>query len=198
MNPESQKQRLLVHACCASCSTVPLQRLSERYDLGVFFYGPNIHPDSEYRRRLFDQRRLCESHGVRLYEGDYDPEAWERAVGPFRHQAENSHGQRCQACYRLRMEQTSRLARREGFDLFTVTMSVSRHKDSKVLAEIGSEVAREHGLTYLPEDFSKRDGYALSVRHSEELGLYRQDFCGCVLSKTEAALRRMRRRADGS
>ncbi len=191
-------QRLLVHACCASCSTVPMERLSESYDLSVFFYGPNIHPVSEYRRRLSDQRRLCENNGVRLYEGDYDPEAWERAVGPFKHQAESSYGQRCQACYRLRMEQTARMAQREGFDLFTVTLSVSRHKDSKVLAEIGSGVAREHGLSYLPEDFKKRDGYGLSVQRSKALGLYRQDFCGCVLSESEATHRRKLRRADGS
>jgi len=192
----SPKHRLLVHACCAPCSTVPLQRLAGRYEIALFFYGPNIHPRGEYQLRLHDQRRLCQEKGVELIEGSYRPGDWGRAILPFRHLPEGS--QRCQACYRLRMEQTARVAKESGFDLFSVTLTVSRHKNSKVLARIGQEVAQQHGVGYLAEDFKKQDGYGLSVSCSRELDLRRQDYCGCSLSLAEARARRLKREAHGS
>ena len=106
--------------------------------------------------------------------------------------------QRCQACYRLRMEQTARVAKESGFDLFTVTLTVSRHKNSKVLASIGREVAGQVGVEYLPEDFKKKDGYGLSVSCSRELDLRRQDYCGCSLSLAEARARRLKQEASGT
>ncbi len=184
----SPPHRLLVHACCAPCSTVPLQRLAGRFEIALFFYGPNIHPRQEYLLRLNDQRRLCRLRGVELIEGPYRPAEWGRAILPYRHLPEGS--QRCQACYGLRMEQTARVARQEGFGFFTVTLTVSRHKNSKVLARIGQEVAGRFGVEYLPEDFKKQDGYGLSVECSRELDLRRQDYCGCSLSLAEARARR--------
>jgi predicted adenine nucleotide alpha hydrolase (AANH) superfamily ATPase len=161
----------------------------------MFFYGPNIHPHGEYRLRLQDQRRLCQQSGVELIEGPYRPAEWGRAILPFRHLPEGS--QRCHACYRLRMQETARVARDRGFDFFTVTLTVSRHKNSRVLAAIGQEVAGESGVGYLAEDFKKQDGYGVSVRCSRELDLRRQDYCGCSLSLSEARARRARREARG-
>lgn len=189
----SKKPGLLLHSCCGPCSTVPLERLRDDYDLTVFFYGPNIHPEEEYRLRLESQRAVCRQLGVELVEGTYDPAEWEQAVEPHRDLPEGSL--RCESCYRLRMIQTARLARVRGFDFFTVTLTVSRHKNSKVLERIGREVAGVEGIAYLAEDFKKRDGYNQSVCRSKELGLYRQDYCGCQISRAEAQERRRRKEA---
>jgi predicted adenine nucleotide alpha hydrolase (AANH) superfamily ATPase len=189
------KQRLLLHSCCGPCSTVPLGRLSDRFEVVVFFYGPNIHPRQEYLQRLKGQRSVCERLGIELIEGPYDPAAWGRAIRPYRDLPEGSL--RCEACYRLRMVQTARLARESGIDLFCVTLTVSRHKNSKVLERIGKGVERAEGIAFLAEDFKKKDGYNQSVCRSRELGLRRQDYCGCSISRTEAMVRRRRREAAG-
>jgi predicted adenine nucleotide alpha hydrolase (AANH) superfamily ATPase len=189
------RPRLLLHACCAPCSTVPLERLHQEYDISVFFYGPNIHPAAEYRLRLQDQRRLCGQLGVELIEGPYRPADWGRAVLPFRDLPEGS--ERCEACYTLRMEETARLAREREFDVFTVTLTVSRHKNSKVLERIGNRVAGLNNVRYLAVDLKKKDGYNLSVRRSKEFGLRRQDYCGCSLSLSESRSRRRRKSAVG-
>jgi ribonuclease HII len=184
---------VLVHACCAPCATVAVQRLAGRCRLVFFFYGPNIHPAAEYRRRLEEMQKMCSHYRLQLIAGAYRPALWGRAIAPWRHLPEGS--ERCRACYRLRMEETARLARQEGIAAFTVTLSVSRHKNSRVLAEIGREVAAAAGLEYLDIDFKKQDGFGQSVRLSAELGLYRQDYCGCALSLSEALRRRARRSA---
>ncbi|MBW2704160.1 MAG: epoxyqueuosine reductase QueH [Deltaproteobacteria bacterium] len=187
--------KLLVHACCAPCATVPLARLLERYSLVFYFFGPNIQPQAEYQRRLDEMRRFCDLAQVVLLEAEYQPEIWRQKVGPFLHQAEGSFTERCQSCYRLRMEGTARRAVADGFDAFTVTLSLSRHKNSKVLAEIGQQVGRQFGVEYLAEDFKKRDGFKTSVLRSKELALYRQDYCGCLPSLREAEMRRQRKLA---
>jgi len=195
MSGGSEKPRLLLHSCCGPCSTVPLERLRDDYDLTVYFYGPNIHPEKEYRERLEGQRKVCLNTGIELIEGPYRPADWGRAIRVYRDLPEGSL--RCESCYRLRMIRTARLARERGFDFFCVTLSVSRHKNSKVLERIGREVAQAVGVAYLAEDFKKRDGYNQSVRRSRELGLYRQDYCGCSISLAEALQRRRRREAAG-
>ncbi len=193
MSTRRSKQRLLIHACCAPCSTVPLERLESEYDLAVLFYGPNIHPRAEYQLRLADQRKLCRQLGVELIETDYRPAEWGRSIAPFRKLPEGS--QRCQACFQLRMEQTARIADQHGFDLFTVTLTVSRHKNSKVLERIGRQVAENFKVAYLAVDLKKENGYNISVQRSREFELRRQDYCGCSLSLSEAIKRRKKSRA---
>ena len=193
MSGGSEKPRLLLHSCCGPCSTVPLERLRDRYEVLVFFYGPNIHPQTEYLLRLEGQRNACARLGIELIEGPYHPAEWGRAVRRFRDLPEGSL--RCESCYRLRMVETARLARERGFDLFSVTLTVSRHKNSKVLERIGSAVAQAEGIAYLAEDFKKKDGYNQSVCRSRDLGLRRQDYCGCSISRTEAQERRRRKEA---
>ncbi len=181
----------LVHACCAPCSTVAAERLAGNLKTVFYFYGPNIHPAAEYQRRLAEMRRLCRMAGLDLIEGPYQPAAWGRAIAPWRHLPEGS--ERCHACYRQRMIATARAARREGLEAFGVTLTVSRHKDSGVLARIGREVAAQEGVSYLEVDLKKRDGFGRSVRLSREYALQRQDYCGCSLSLSEALARRRRR-----
>jgi len=193
MSTRRSKQRLLIHACCAPCSTVPLERLESEYDLAVLFYGPNIHPRAEYQLRLADQRKLCRQLGVELIETDYRPAEWGRSIAPFRKLPEGS--QRCQACFQLRMEQTASIADQHGFDLFTVTLTVSRHKNSKVLERIGRQVAENFKVAYLAVDLKKENGYNISVQRSREFELRRQDYCGCSLSLSEAIKRRKKSRA---
>jgi len=193
MKDGSTLPRLLLHSCCAPCSTVALERLGGEYDVVVYFYGPNIHPKAEYELRLSDQRRLCERLGFELIVGPYRPAEWGRAILDYRHLPEGSL--RCEACYRLRMRNTAELARRRGFDLFTVTLTVSRHKNSRVLERVGRQVAEETGVEYLAIDLKKKDGYSLSVKRSHQFGLYRQDYCGCSISLDEAKARRARREA---
>lgn len=181
----NQADRLLIHACCAPCATVPVERLVEQPRPALFFYNPNIHPRAEYDRRREALARLCLASGVELIEGPYDPGAWERAVAPFADQPEGSHTQRCKACYRLRLVATARAARERGLGRLCTTLTLSRHKNSGVLARLGLEVADEVGVVYQHEDFKKRGGEVLAARRSRELGLYRQDYCGCRLSLAE-------------
>jgi len=185
----------LLHACCAPCSTVPLQRLTA-YEISVFYYGPNIHPRAEYLWRLEEERRLCRQWGFPLIEAPYRPAEWGRAILPHRHLGEGS--ERCAACFRLRMGATARVARLQGFAAFAVTLTVSPHKNSRVITRIGSEVAEAEGVAYLAEDFKKQGGFASSLRWSTELALRRQDYCGCILSRQEARARRRPSEAHGA
>lgn len=187
MNEKPQRPPLLLHACCAPCSTIPLERLRDHFQVTVFFYGPNIHPREEYQLRLADVERLCRHHGLELIQGAYRPSDWGRAVAPFRALPEGS--QRCEACYRLRMTETARCARTGFFSCFTVTLTTARQKDSRLLARIGAEVAKAEGIEYLNQDFKKHAGFDLSLVRSRELGLRRQDYCGCTISRTLALKR---------
>ena len=174
---------ILVHACCASCSSYVLAHLQERYDVTAYYYNPNIEPEEEYRLRLDEMGRVCAGLGVPLLEGPYDTEGWWRRIGPFRELPERS--ERCWNCYGYRLEETARKARELGFTLFTTTLSVSPHKVHRCILAEGEAAAVRHGIGFLGEDFKKREGFKISVERSRELGLTRQDYCGCLLSLEE-------------
>jgi predicted adenine nucleotide alpha hydrolase (AANH) superfamily ATPase len=184
----TDKQAILVHACCASCSSYVLEHLAERYTVTAYFYNPNIHPRDEYDLRLAEMRRLCEGLGVPLVEGEYRSLRWWKEIDPYKRLPEKS--ERCWACYRMRFEETARKATELGISIFTTTLSVSPHKVYAQIVRIGEELARRRGLTFLPEDFKKHDGFKKSVERSRELALTRQDYCGCLLSRREARERR--------
>ena len=192
------RQSILVHACCASCSSHVLSQLASSYDVTAYFYNPNVQPESEYRLRLDEMRRLTALLGVRLIEGDYRTLRWWKEVWPLRHLPERS--ERCWACYRHRFEMAARKAAELSIPLFTSTLSVSPHKVFERIAAIGEEVGREHGVAFLAEDFKKRDGFKKSVEFSRQHDLSRQDYCGCLMSRIEADERRSGRRGatDGS
>ncbi len=185
------RPRLLLHACCAPCSSYVLEYLSSYFQITVFFYNPNISPETEYRCRAQELARLIEKQPhalpVFLLEGTYDPERFFAMAKGL--EALPEGGERCFRCYRLRLEETAKMAKEGGFDFFTTTLSISPHKNAQVLNEIGAELASQYGVPYLFSDFKKKNGYRRSCTLSAEYGLYRQNYCGCVYSKLEAQKR---------
>jgi predicted adenine nucleotide alpha hydrolase (AANH) superfamily ATPase len=183
------KPTLLLHACCAPCSSAVLERLVDEYDVTVFYYNPNIYPPAEYHRRLGELRgflpRFPPAAGVPLVEANYAPKefyAATKARGNEALQHEKERGVRCARCYRLRLEQACQYAAANGFDFFTTTLSVSPRKDADKLNEIGLSLEQEEGPKYLSANWKKQDGYKRSVELSKEYGLYRQEYCGCEYS----------------
>lgn len=186
------RNKLLLHVCCAPCSSHVLEMLAETYDITVFFYNPNITEREEYKKRIAELRRFVQeapfAKNVDIVEGDYEPERFfEMAKGL---ESEPERGARCYKCYALRMKKAALYTKAHGFDLFTTTLSISPHKNAAWLNEIGEALSREIGVEYLYSDFKKKNGYARSIELSREYNLYRQDYCGCVYSKAEAEKRR--------
>lgn len=181
------RPRLVLHSCCAPCSSAVLERLHQAFELIVFYYNPNISPEAEFRHRADEQKRLVQQMPLRddvcVVEGEYDPENFYRAVQGYEDAPEG--GERCGICFEMRLRKTAEYARRIGAEYFTTTLSISPLKDAARLNAIGGALAEEFGLHYLFSDFKKKDGYRRSCVLSEEYGLYRQDFCGCVFSKLE-------------
>ena len=184
---EGRTPTLLLHSCCAPCSSYTLEYLSEYFSITVFYYNPNIYPEEEYSRRVAEQRRfisqLPAKNPIALTVGDYDPQEFYTAVKGLEQIPEG--GERCFACYRLRLERTARLAEERGFEYFTTTLSISPYKNAPKLNEIASELAGIYRVKALPSDFKKREGYKRSVELSKQYGLYRQDYCGCIFSQRE-------------
>lgn len=174
---------LLLHACCAPCSSYVLEYLTNYFDITVFYYNPNISPESEYLHRVSEIKRLisemCPS--VKFLEGKYEPERFFALSKGL--EKEPERGARCHKCYRLRLEESAAAAKSGGFDYFTTTLSISPQKDSAVLNLIGKEVSDIYGVPYLFSDFKKRGGYKRSIELSAQFHLYRQNFCGCVFSR---------------
>ena len=183
LQSQNHKKKLLLHSCCAPCSSYVLAYLTQYFDITVFYYNPNILPEEEYQKRLSEQKRLLKEAyaGVQLIEGNYEPEVfYEMARGM---EQEPEGGARCFRCYELRLRETARMAKENGYDYFATTLSISPHKNAAKLNEIGERIGAEYGIAHLPSDFKKKDGYKQSVQLSEEYGLYRQDYCGCIYSR---------------
>lgn len=187
--------RLLLHSCCAPCSSYCLEYLAQYFSITVLYYDPNIYPKEEFRKRAAEQERLVQSlpvkHRVTVVVDDYDPQEFFSAVKGLEHIPEG--GERCFACYRLRLERAARYAAENGFDYFCSTLSISPLKNSAKLNEIGEELSELYSVQHLPSDFKKKGGYKRSIELSREYGLYRQNYCGCVFSQKEAEERERRR-----
>lgn len=179
--------RLLLHSCCAPCSSAVLERLTGAFDITVFYYNPNIAPEEEFFHRTEEQKRLIASiphvGSIDFLCGNYDSERFYRVARGF--EAAPEGGERCTRCFTLRLGETARLARKMGFDYFTTTLSISPLKDAQRLNQIGGTLAERFGVQYLFSDFKKKDGYRRSCALSEQYGLYRQDYCGCIFSRRE-------------
>jgi len=179
--PSIRLPKLLLHCCCAPCSSHALERLSPDYDITALFYNPNIKPAEEYDKRAGEMGKLLSSasypNGVGLLVRDYDGPAFDALAGPFMDEPEG--GRRCRMCFEQRLGEAARLARDGGYDFFATTLSVSPHKDAAVINDVGGKIARDCGVAYLPADFKKRGGYARSVELSKLYGLCRQGYCGC-------------------
>ena len=182
-----RRPRLLLLSCCAPCSSAVLERLTDWFDLTVFYYNPNIAPEEEFLRRAEEQRRLIaelpHAHEIQFRCGEYESEAFEALARGLEDMPEG--GERCTRCFRLRLGKTAALAAREGFDYFTTTLSISPLKDAQRLNAIGGELAEQFGVSYLFSDFKKKNGYKRSCELSLQYGLYRQDYCGCRFSQME-------------
>lgn len=182
-----QKPTLLLHACCAPCSSAVLEVLVEHFDITIFFYNPNISPKSEFDYRLEELHRLLVEMNlteINIISPDYDESEFLNIAKGQETLPEG--GARCKDCYRLRLEKTAEHAKKGGFDYFTTTLSVSPYKNAQALNEIGGALGEEYGVKYLLSDFKKGDGYKRSCQLSREYNLYRQNYCGCVFSKAQA------------
>ena len=176
---------LLLHSCCAPCSSYVLEYLSQYFEITVFYYNPNIYPESEYRERAREQERLIHEmkteNPIHFLEGTYDPSVfYAMAKG---HEKDLEGGERCFRCYELRLREGAAAARQGGFDYFTTTLSISPLKNAQKLNEIGIRLGEEYGVFYLQSDFKKKNGYKRSTELSAQYGLYRQNYCGCVFSQ---------------
>lgn len=178
---------LLLHSCCGPCSSYVLEVLSQYFNVTVVYYNPNIYPESEYSKRLEEQIKIINNmpfkNPVRLMSCSYDENEFLEAAQGFENEREG--GSRCEKCFRLRMKKTALLAKENGFDYFTTTLSVSPHKNAPLLNRIGEKLSEEKGIKYLYADFKKKEGYKRSIILSKEYNLYRQDYCGCRFSLRE-------------
>lgn len=181
------RPRLLLHSCCAPCSSYVLERLNEAFDIAVFFYNPNISPQQEFEKRVAEQIRLIEQlphqGQIEVIRGEYEADAFFKMCEG--HEQDPEGGERCNRCFRLRLSKTARLAAQRGDDYFTTTLSISPLKDAQRLNAIGGEFASTCGVPYLYSDFKKKNGYKRSCELSAQYELYRQDYCGCVFSRAE-------------
>ena len=175
---------LLIHSCCAPCSSYVLEYLSEYFKITVFYYNPNIYPESEYTKRILEQQKLIRDmkfrYPVSFLAGKYDKEKFYEMAAGMEDLKEG--GARCMKCYELRLSEAARQAAAGGFEYFTTTLSISPMKNAQKLNEIGLRVGEEYGVKYLVSDFKKKNGYKRSIELSKEYGLYRQDYCGCEFS----------------
>lgn len=178
------KPSLLLHACCAPCSSAVLEYLHEHFNITLFFYNPNISPESEFNYRLEELKRLIVEMNysdIEIVVPDYDNNEFEKLAKGLEALPEGD--KRCKKCYRLRLIKTAAYAKEKGFDYFTTTLSVSPYKNAQLLNEIGSELEKEYKVNYLYSDFKKKEGYKRSCELSREYNLYRQNYCGCIYSK---------------
>lgn len=179
-----QVPTLLMHSCCAPCSSYVLEYLSQYFRITVFYYNPNIYPEQEYHMRVEEQKRFIEALPTRypatFLEGDYIPKDFYDCAKGMEHLPEG--GERCFACYRLRLKEAAVMAKKTGCNYFATTLSISPLKNAEKLNEIGEQLAEEYQINWLPNDFKKKNGYKRSTELSREYGMYRQDYCGCIYS----------------
>lgn len=181
-----ERPKLLLHSCCAPCSSYCLEFLSKYFDIIDFYYNPNISPKEEHDKRADELKRLIGEMGdkVKVIVGEYEPEKFYEIAKGLENVREG--GERCFKCYRLRMEEAAKLAKEYDADYFTTTLSISPLKNAEKINEIGEELAEIYSVKHLPSDFKKKNGYKRSIELSREHNLYRQDYCGCIYSKVES------------
>ncbi len=184
---EERVPKLLLHSCCAPCSSYVLEYLSNYFEITVFYYNPNIYPEQEYEKRVKEQQELIRQmpakHPISFVEGPFEKEKFYEMAKGLEDVPEG--GARCMKCYEMRLRKTAELAKKERFDYFTTTLSISPLKNAEKLNKIGLHLAEIYEVEYLLSDFKKKNGYKRSTELSREYGLYRQDYCGCEFSVRE-------------
>ena len=178
-------EKMLLHTCCAPCSTTTIERLSKNYDLTVLYYNPNIYPEEEYIKRKNEQIRyikILNNRGldIKMLDCDYIQKEFFDAVKGLEQEPEG--GKRCAVCFALRLDFVAKKAKKLGFDIFATSLTISPHKNAKLINEIGNNISKKYGIKYLESDFKKQDGYKRSIELSKEYSIYRQNYCGCKFS----------------
>lgn len=188
LQKENKIPKLLLHSCCAPCSSYVLEYLSKYFRITVLYYNPNISIEEEYLHRIEEQKRLISEmktiNKVDFVQGEYNPNEFFAMAKGLEDVKEG--GERCFKCYELRLRETVKIALDNGYDYFTTTLSISPHKNAQKINEIGEKLSEEYGVKYLYSDFKKREGYKRSIELSKEYNLYRQNYCGCIYSKLES------------
>jgi hypothetical protein len=180
---KKEKKKLLLHVCCGPCATHCVSELSPAYSVSMYFFNPNIHPYGEFDRRYASAAKVAESFGTEMIDGEYSPRDWLDTVQGMEEDEES--GRRCKTCVAMRLERTAAEARKRGFDSFTTTLSVSSHKDSKLINDIGNALAKKYSVEWVHSDFKKKDGIRKMVELSTKMKLYRQRYCGCFYSEVQ-------------
>ncbi len=178
---KGEKKKLLMHSCCGPCSTACIERLKPFFDITVIYYNPNIEPMEEYLHRKEVQKELLRKLEIPFIESDYENDLFLEKTKSLAFEPEG--GKRCPVCFSLRLSYTAKIAKERDFDYFTTTLTVSPHKNSQIINQIGKEVEEKIGIRYLVADFKKRDGYKRSIELASEYNLYRQNYCGCHYSR---------------
>lgn len=179
-----QKKRLLLHICCAPCSTHTIEQLKADFDIAGHFYNPNIHPESEYQHRKNEMERYADIINLDLFCDEYDPDKWFELTNGMENMPEGE--KRCLLCYEMRLEKTAQYAKEHDYEYITTTLSISPHKNADKINEVGSKVAERHQIKFHADDFKKKGGFEKSIQISKQNNLYRQSYCGCIYSKKEA------------
>jgi len=175
------KSKLLLHICCAGCGVYVSQLLKKTYIVTLYYYNPNIFPQSEYEKRLAEVKDIAHKFKLDLIVGNYDHDKWLEKIKD--HENDPERGGRCLICYSDRLASTAKLAQKSKFDLFTTTLTVSPHKDALAINKIGNDLSLKYEVKFLDRDFKKQDGFKKSVEWSKKLDLYRQNYCGCEFSR---------------
>ena len=178
------KPKLLLHSCCAPCSSYVITYLYDYFDITILYYNPNIHPYEEYKKRKDEQIRLISNFkGVKIIDCDYDNDIYNEVIKGLENEPER--GSRCTKCFYLRLNKTGEIAKKNNFEYFGTTLTVSPYKNARLLNEIGEVISKKYDIKWLYSDFKKNDGYKKSIELSKKYDLYRQDYCGCIYSKRD-------------
>lgn len=183
LKASGKRPTLLLHLCCAPCSSYVIELLNSYFDLSLYFYDPNIHPREEYLRRRDEAQRHADIEKIDFHEGPYDVERWHELTKDNKTDPEK--GDRCRLCYDMRLEAATRFACELQCEYFTTVLSVSPHKDATRINETGLRLSEQFGIKYLPADFKKKEGFKKTVELGKAYGFYRQDYCGCIYSKRQ-------------
>lgn len=177
----NKKEKMLLHCCCAPCTAYVVELLGHRYELTLFFYNPNIHPEYEYKKRLAELKNFSLKKGLKLITGEYAVNEWLKKTDG--HEKDPERGERCKICYFERLEKTAMLAKEERFDMWGTTLTISPYKSDKIINFLGNELEDKHGVQFLKANFKEQGGFQKSLELSKRHNFYRQNYCGCLFSQ---------------
>ena len=176
----NSKPLFLLHVCCGTCSLYPYFLLKKDFSITFFYYNPNIYPEEEYLKRLDDVRTISKIYSIPLIIGRYEVKEWLNLTSDFKNEPEG--GKRCDICFNMRLEKTATIAKKRGFDIFGTALTISPHKNQKIINSLGAKIAASRKIDFYQADFKKKDGFKKTMELSKKLNLYRQDYCGCIYS----------------